>query len=61
MTPRFSILLPTHDFEGAEAIVDRVVLLRAGRVAAMTQAGASLRDRYRRAMRDLAAAGGGDA
>jgi ABC-type multidrug transport system ATPase subunit len=52
------VLLTTHDFENAEAVVDRVVLLKAGRVAAMDSSTGSLRDRYRHAMRVEAVPGG---
>ena len=46
------ILLTTHDFEAVEAIVDRAVLLRGGRIAAMATSGGSLRERYRASLRD---------
>ena len=46
------ILLTTHDFEAAEAIVDRAVVLRGGRIAAMVTSGDSLRERYRASLRD---------
>ena len=46
------ILLTTHDFEATEAIVDRAVVLRGGRIAAMATSGGSLRERYRASLRD---------
>ena len=46
------ILLTTHDFDAAEAIVDRAVLLRGGRIAGMATSGGSLRERYRASLRD---------
>ncbi|HJO38602.1 MAG: ABC transporter ATP-binding protein [Vicinamibacterales bacterium] len=52
------VLLTTHDFENAEAVVDRVMLLKAGRVAAIDSSTGSLRDRYRHAMRGEAVPGG---
>ena len=42
------VLLTTHDLETVEGIVDRAVLLTAGRLAEVQEGGASLRDRYRR-------------
>ena len=46
------ILLTTHDFEAAAPVVDRALLLRAGRVSPMAASGGSLRERYRSSMSD---------
>ena len=45
------ILLTTHDFEVAELVLDRAMLLRAGRLLPFCQTGGSLRARYLDAMR----------
>ena len=45
------ILLTTHDFEVAELVLDRAMLLRAGRLLPFCQTGGSLRSRYLDAMR----------
>ena len=44
------IFLATHDFEVAELVLDRAMLLRAGRLIPLSRAGESLRARYRDAM-----------
>jgi len=42
------VLVATHDLEVIDGLIDRAVLLRDGRLAALPPAGGSLRDRYRR-------------
>jgi ABC-type multidrug transport system ATPase subunit len=42
------VLLTTHDLEAIEQLIDRAVLLRSGQIVTI-QAGAGLRERYRRA------------
>tara|TARA_B100001167_G_scaffold190379_1_gene156983 strand:- start:755 stop:1519 length:765 start_codon:yes stop_codon:yes gene_type:complete len=44
------IFLATHDFEVAELVLDRAMLLRAGRLIPLSRAGESLRARYRDSM-----------
>jgi len=44
------VLMASHDFESADGLVDRIICLRNGRVREVAADGASLRDRYRRAM-----------
>jgi ABC-type multidrug transport system ATPase subunit len=41
------VLVATHDLETIEAITDRAVMLRNGRLAAIEPGAGSLRDRYR--------------
>ena len=48
------VLLATHDLEAVDGLLDRVLLLRAGRLTELRVGGAALRDIYRAA---LAAAG----
>jgi len=44
------VVMATHDFEGAEGVIDRAICLSQGRALAMTGPGGSLRDRYRAAI-----------
>ena len=46
------VLLATHDHDIVDGLVDRAVLLRDGRVSELEESGGTLRERYRRAMRD---------
>ena len=52
------VILSTHDFEIAEMVVDRAILLRAGRLTTMAPEGGSLRDRYRDVTPRVGDAGG---
>ncbi len=44
------ILLATHDFEVADGLVDRAIILQDGRVLPFGEPSTSLRDRYQRGM-----------
>ncbi len=44
------VFLATHDFEVAELVLDRAMLLRAGRLLPLSRAGESLRAQYRDSM-----------
>ena len=44
------ILLATHDFEAADGLVDRAMVLQDGRVLPLGESSTSLRDRYHRGM-----------
>jgi ABC-type multidrug transport system ATPase subunit len=44
------VVMATHDFETADAVVDRAVCLRAGRLMPIAAGPGSLRDRYHRAL-----------
>jgi heme exporter protein A len=44
------VLMATHDFESADAVVDRAVCLKDGRAREMAADGGSVRERYRRAL-----------
>ncbi len=44
------ILLATHDFEAADGLVDRAVMLQDGRVLPLGEPSTSLRDRYHKGM-----------
>ena len=46
------VLLATHDHDIADGLVDRAVLLLDGRVTELEESGGTLRERYRRALRD---------
>lgn len=46
------VLMATHDLETAEALIDRAVCLREGRVLEIPAAAAPLRARYREALRE---------
>ena len=52
------VILSTHDFEIAEMVVDRAILLRAGRLTTMAPEGGALRDRYRDVTPRVGDAGG---
>ena len=41
------VLLATHDLDLVDGLIDRAVMLRAGRVVELADAGGSLRERYR--------------
>ena len=41
------VLVATHDLEVIDGLIDRAVMLRDGRLAALPATGGSLRDRYR--------------
>jgi heme ABC exporter ATP-binding subunit CcmA len=43
------VLLTTHDLEAIETIIDRAVMLIAGRLTSLGEGGGQLRDRYRHA------------
>jgi heme exporter protein A len=43
------VLVATHDLETVEAVIDRAVMLRDGRLVPLPANGGSLRDRFRRA------------
>jgi ABC-type multidrug transport system ATPase subunit len=45
------LLLATHDLETVEGLLDRVAVLREGRLVEIGERGGSLRDRFRGAMR----------
>jgi len=44
------VLLATHDLETIERLVDRVAVLREGRLASLDAGPGALRERYRRLM-----------
>jgi ABC-type multidrug transport system ATPase subunit len=44
------VLMATHDFDSADAVVDRAVCLERGRLTAVAPAGGTLRERYRQAV-----------
>jgi len=46
------LILATHDLETVEALLDRVALLRDGRLVEIAERGGSLRERFRVAMRE---------
>ena len=46
------VLLATHDLDVVDGLLDRAVVLRAGRTVSLAAAGGSLRDRYRGAVAD---------
>ena len=46
------VLLATHDLDVVDGLLDRAVVLRAGRTVPLAAAGGSLRDRYRGAVAD---------
>lgn len=46
------VLLATHDLETIEAVADRALLLRGGRLISIDGEPGPLRDRYRRANRE---------
>ena len=46
------VLLATHDLDVVDGLLDRAVILRAGRTVPLAQAGGSLRERYRAAVAD---------
>jgi heme exporter protein A len=46
------VVLATHDFDVAEGLMDRVVCLRNGRVRELEPSQDTLRERYRRALRE---------
>ena len=43
------VLVATHDLEAIESVIDRAVMLQAGRLTMLDQKAGSLRDRYRHA------------
>ncbi len=43
------VLLTTHDLEAIEGVIDRAVVLSAGRLLILPEGTAGLRERYRRA------------
>jgi heme exporter protein A len=43
------VLVATHDLEAIESVIDRAVMLQAGRLTMLGQSAGSLRDRYRHA------------
>lgn len=43
------VLVATHDLEAIESVIDRAVMLQAGRLTMLDQSAGSLRDRYRHA------------
>jgi ABC-type multidrug transport system ATPase subunit len=45
------LLVATHDLETVEGLLDRVAVLRDGRLVGMTARGGSLRERFRAAMK----------
>jgi ABC-type multidrug transport system ATPase subunit len=49
------VVMATHDFESAEAVVDVPVCLRDGRLLPVPEGRQSLRDRYRRALAETSA------
>lgn len=46
------VLLATHDLDIVDGLLDRAVVLRAGRTVPLAEAGGSLRERYRAAVAD---------
>ncbi len=46
------VLLATHDLDIVDGLLDRAVVLRAGRTVALAEVGGSLRERYRAAVAD---------
>ena len=50
------VVLATHDLDIADGLLDRAVVLRAGRTVPLAAAGGSLRDRYRAAVAEEGAA-----
>jgi heme exporter protein A len=46
------VVMATHDFETAEAVVDRVVCVRDGRVRPLEPAAGPIRERYRQALEE---------
>jgi len=44
------VIMATHDFDSAEAVVDRAVCLERGRLMPVAPAGGTLRERYRQAV-----------
>jgi heme exporter protein A len=46
------VVMATHDFETADAVVDRAVCLKDGRAREMPADGGSVRDRYRRTVQE---------
>ncbi len=46
------VLLATHDLDVVDGLLDRAVVLRAGRTAPLAEDGATLRERYRAAVAD---------
>src|SRR3982750_2688876 len=46
------VIMATHDFDSADGVVDRSWCLYGGRARAMDETGGTLRERYRRAVRD---------
>ena len=55
------VLLATHDLDVVDGLLDRAVVLRAGRTVPVADAGGSLRERYRAAVADRRPAGVTDA
>ena len=52
------VLLATHDLDIVDGLIDRAVVLRAGRTLALARVGGSLRERYREAVAGGERAGG---
>jgi len=46
------VVMATHDFDTAEAVVDRAICIDRGRAWPVTVTGGSLRDRYRRTLQE---------
>ena len=48
------VVMATHDFDTAEAVVDRSICVDRGRAWPVAESGGSLRERYRHALRERA-------
>jgi ABC-type multidrug transport system ATPase subunit len=46
------VVMATHDFESADALVDRAVCLKDGRAREITASGGTIRERYRRTLQE---------
>ena len=48
------VLVATHDLDTVDGLIDRAVMLRAGRIINLAESGGSLRERYRAGLRTFA-------